>query len=113
MEFRKLTPIGRADRIIQEEVEQPDEEKKKEYYRALRKYRKANAVTLFTKLLLYAGLITSFAATFGLNADLITKLSSYLGITLILILYLASNYLSSMYREVFLVRRELLIGSQA
>ncbi|MFB6175390.1 MAG: hypothetical protein ABEJ87_05485 [Candidatus Nanohalobium sp.] len=110
MSLSKFTPLGRADKILSEEIEQFKTHDRGEYRQAVKKYRTAKTAQLIVKILLYAGIITSFAATFALRMDIIARISSYVGITILLALYSGLTYIASIYRETYLVRRELLIS---
>jgi hypothetical protein len=117
MMLRKLfnfTPLGRADNKIRKFLEQRLEGHHFEKYNhSLRKYRNAKIASLVTRLLLYASLITSLAATFNLNLSIINKVASYLGFTVILILYGISTYFAMLFREEYQVQRDILIATAA
>ncbi|MFB6115295.1 MAG: hypothetical protein ABEK04_03305 [Candidatus Nanohalobium sp.] len=111
MEIRKITPLGRADKILKQELEGLDQEKAEEYEKAFKDYRKIKLAHIAVRILLYAGIITTITATFGIRTEFIAKISSYIGVTFLLILYAGLSYLTMIYREAFYVRRELLISS--
>lgn len=110
MDLSKLTPLGRAEKILEEEIQEFKAEDKQKYDEALANYRKTKTAHLAVKILLYAGIITSFTATFGIDAGIISRISSYIGVTILIILYTALTYLTAIQRETFLVRREILIS---
>lgn len=110
MDFSKLTPLGRAEKILEEEIQEFKAEDKEKYDEALTKYRRTKTAHLVVKILLYAGIITSFTATFGIDVGIISRISSYIGVTLLLVLYTFLTYITTVSREIFLVRREILIS---
>jgi hypothetical protein len=63
------------------------------------------------RVLFYASVITSLAATFNLNLSIINQIASYLGFTLLLILYGVINYFTMIYREEYHVQRDILIAT--
>ena len=85
----QLTPLGRADKEVREFLrDELSTEELREYERALDKFRSAKMLHLIIKSLLYAGLITSVATTIGLDqAYILQKIASYIGVTLLLIMY--------------------------
>lgn len=113
MNISKLTPLGRADNILKEETEGLDPEKTGEYEDAYQKYRRVKSLQLAAKIFLYASIVTSIASAIGLNADFIARISSYIGTSVLIVIYAVLTYFSNIYREIFYVRRELLINSQA
>jgi len=83
----------------------------KEYDKVLKKYRANKGVHNGVKVLLYAGIITSIAATVGLQQlELIAQIASYIGVTILFILYGITLYFSQLYKEDFHVKREVLIS---
>lgn len=110
MDFSNITPLGRADTLLKEQIPEPDEQTSKEYEKAFKKYRRTLALHTTVRALLYASIITSVAANLGLDLDIITTISSYIGVSVLLILYAGLTYLSMIYREQFYVRRELMVS---
>jgi len=113
MRLREFTPLGNADKLMREELDEFDESKKQEYEASFSKYQKIRMVHNLIRVLLYAGIITSFTATFGLDTAIIARISSYVGVTFLLLSYLVVTYFSMRYRETFYLRRELLINSHS
>lgn len=113
MDLSKLTPLGRADRVLEEELENFDEEKREKYEQAYQSYRRAKISQLTVKILLYASIITSITATLGFNVEFISRIASYIGTSFLVILYAGLSYMTMIYRETFYVRRELMINSKA
>lgn len=110
MNFSNITPLGRADKILKEEMLETETEKSKEYEQAYTKYRGIIAVHTAVRGLFYAGLITSLAANLGLDLNIISKISSYIGLSVLLLIYVLLSYLKTVYREEFYVRRGILIN---
>ena len=111
----QLTPLGRADKEVREFLrDELSKEELSEYERALDKFRSAKMLHLIVKSLLYAGLITSIATTVGLDqAYILQKIASYIGVTLLLIIYGISRYFMDLYREHYHVQREIVISKAA
>lgn len=110
MNFSKITPLGRADKLLKEQIPELDEEKSREYEEASSRYRRTLMAYTVIKILLYASIVTSVAANIGLNLDIISQVSSYIGVTFLLIIYMGLTYLKRIYREEFYVRREILVS---
>jgi len=109
----QLTPLGRADSNLKKYLEKRkvDAKKLKHYEKILKKYRANKAIHNLIRVLLYAGIITSVATTFGLEqAQIIAQIASYIGVTILLMLYGVTLYFSELYREDFHVKREILIS---
>ena len=108
-----LTPIGRSDVELRDHLEGKDfeDEKFEDYEWALSKYRTHKALHYLIKILFYAGIITSVTATIGLEVRILTQVASYIGVTLLFILFTATLYFSELYREEFHVKREILISN--
>jgi hypothetical protein len=111
----QLTPLGRADILLKKYLgageDLIDSEEFKEYERALQKYRNLKLLQMVVKVLLYAGIITSVAASIGLEElRVINRIASYLGFTIILIAYVIVNYITMLHREEYHVKREILVS---
>lgn len=109
----RTTPLGRADKDLQKYTadKQVNEELLKEYNKVLNKYRTNRALHNFIKIFLYAGIVTSVATTFGIEqAQYIAQVASYIGVSMLLVLYAVSLYFSELYREEYHVKREILIS---
>lgn len=109
----RITPLGRAESDVKKYLEENSAKKEelKRYEITLEKYRSAKIVHIIVKSLLYASVITSVAATIGLDqARILEKLASYIGVGLILVIYALSKYLVELYRESYHVQREILIA---
>lgn len=111
MKLSKLTPTGRADKILKDALE--IEEGTEEYEDALKKYRRIKASQLTVTVLLSASLITSITTTFGVKLNLISQIASYIGTTILIALYTGLRYLTIIYRETLYIRRELMIQEKA
>ncbi len=109
-----FTPLGRADLLLEEFIgENPKKEQKEfqAYETALAKYRNLKLFQIIVKILLYAGLITSIVASLGFQQiRIINQIASYIGVTFLLIAYVAVNYFTMIYREEYHVRREILVS---
>ncbi|QKQ98858.1 hypothetical protein GKQ38_05035 [Candidatus Nanohaloarchaea archaeon] len=111
----QLTPLGRADKEVRDFLrDELNEEELKSYESGLDKFRSAKTIHLIVKSLLYAGLIASVAATFGLpQAYILQKIASYIGVTLLFVIYGFSKYFMEFYREHYHVQREIVISKAA
>jgi len=111
----RLTPLGRADIELKnylsadEDIESSEEFKS--YEKALKKYRNLKILQMSVKVLLYAGLITSIAASVGLEQiSILNQIASYIGVTFLLLGYAVTNYATMLHREEYHVRREILVS---
>lgn len=106
-----LTPIGRADQALRKKLDL-DEEHLEEYENVLRKYRRIKAVETVLRILLYASLITAFAATIGIaGLSILEQVASFIGTGLLLVMFVASTYFASIYRETLTLNREILVSA--
>jgi hypothetical protein len=120
MNLRKLkqhlfefTPLGKADKEVRSFLEHRVEDHQMErYLDSLRQYRHVKAVHSGLKILFYASLITSIAASFGLEREtaLIQQVASYLGTSIIFVLFAVTGYISMIRAENYHVQREILIS---
>lgn len=110
--FFELTPLGKADKDVKEYMkERLTDQQIERYGSALSHYRHIKVFQGALKILLYASIITSVATTVGLEqAQLLQKIASYLGTSLILILYAVTSYITMIRREAYHVQREILIS---
>ena len=110
-----LTPLGRADQELKKYLDLDksifDSEEFVNYEESLKKYRNLKLLQLVVKVLLYAGVITSVAASVGLEElKIINRIASYLGVTFLLAAYLIVNYATMLHREEYHVKREILVS---
>ena len=109
----KLTPLGRADQDLRRYLDGEDQEDEllANYEVVLAKYRTNKMLHNIVRILLYAGIITSVATTFGIEqAEYIAQLASYIGVSLLFVLFAITKYFSELYREEYHVKREILIS---
>jgi uncharacterized membrane protein YphA (DoxX/SURF4 family) len=110
----KMTPLGRADSQIRAFLEMRlDDHQFERYSEALNKYRNFKLIQQTVRVLLYASIITSVAATFNVDLGIINRIASYIGFTFILVSYGIVNYFTMLYREDFHVQRDILIATAA
>lgn len=108
----RLTPLGRADGQIRDFLrEKLQEHQFERYNKSLMKYRNFKIIQQIFRVLLYASIITSLAATFNVNLSFINQIASYIGFTFLLILYAVANYFTMIYREEYHVQRDILIAT--
>lgn len=112
--FFKLTPLGRADLLLEDYITGDQRETKEflDYEEALAKYRNMKLLQVIIKILLYAGVITSIVASFGIEQiKIISQIASYIGVTVLLASYVIINYATMIYREEYHVKREILVSN--
>lgn len=110
-----LTPIGRAELLIEEYIEneglEKESEELKDYERVLSIYRNLNVVQTILKILLYAGVVTSLAASLGFQqVRIINQIASYIGVSVLAAGYITANHFTKVYREEYQIKREILIS---
>ncbi|MFB6213779.1 MAG: hypothetical protein ABEJ07_04435 [Candidatus Nanohaloarchaea archaeon] len=109
----ELTPLGKADKDVREYLKESlDPAQFKRYQRALKHYRHLKLVQATLKVLLYAGILTSVAATLGFSGEIriIQQIASYVGTSIIFVLFALTSYITMIRREAYHVQREILIS---
>nr|EGQ39975.1 MAG: hypothetical protein J07AB56_07030 [Candidatus Nanosalinarum sp. J07AB56] len=110
----RLTPLGRAHLEVERYIEDADQEDLDAYRESLSYYRESKLVHMGVRVLLYAGIITSVAAIFGLpQVEILQMAASYIGTTLLLVLYGTTAYVKMIRREDYHVKREILLSHAA
>lgn len=114
--FFELTPLGKADKEVRGFLKKRLAEHQMEKYRqSLKHYRHMKTVQAGIKALFYASIITSVAATVGLEseASLVSQIAAYLGTTTLFVIYAITSYITMIRRENYHVQREILISEAA
>ena len=111
-----LTPLGRAELLIEEYLEKEGIEEQTEelndYERVLSRYQNLNILQIIVKVLLYAGVITSVATSMGLQqVQIINQIASYIGVSFLALAYIITNHFTKLYREEYQIKREILISN--
>lgn len=109
----ELTPLGKADKDVRGYLRESLETRHFERYeRSLKHYRHIKLFQTALKIMLYAGILTSVAATFGVSGqvEIIQQAASYVGTSIIFALYAATSYITMIRREAYHVQREILIS---
>lgn len=108
----ELTPLGKADKDVREFLkDRLDEEQFRRYENALKHYRHLKGFQTILKLLLYASVITSIAATFGFDQiRFLQQIASYVGTSMLFVFYAVTSYFTMIRREAYHVQREILIS---
>lgn len=108
----ELTPLGKAHKEVRDYLKRGLEPHQFERYEnSLNQYRHIKLIQSGLKALLYASIITSVAATVGLDqAQILQKIVSYIGTSVIFVLYAITSYISMIRREAYHVQREILIS---
>jgi hypothetical protein len=108
----ELTPLGKADKDVREFLKgRIDEDKVRRYESSLKHYRHMKAIQTALKMLLYASVITSVATTFGFEeVRFLQQVASYVGTSVLFILYAVTSYITMIRRESYHVQREILVS---
>lgn len=112
----ELTPLGKADKEVRQYLKESLEpEQFKRYENSLKHYRHMKLIQSGLKLLFYAGILTAVATTlgFGGQVEILQKVSSYIGTSIIFVLFIATSYITLIRRETYHVQREILISKAA
>ena len=110
----ELTPLGKADNELRRFLDDLDTEEFQNYDRTFKRYKRFRIAQLFLKVLVYASIVTTVAATLGFEEiKIIQRIASYLGTSLLLLLYGALSYLALLNKEIYHVQREILISKAA
>lgn len=112
----KLTPLGRADVELRDHFKDDEEfygsDEYNEYETSRKKYRNLKAMQITVKILLYAGVITSIAASLGVpHIRIINQIASYIGVSMLIVLYAFALYVTSLQKEEYHLKREILVSS--
>lgn len=106
----RFSAIGAADQRLRENLDGKEIDWT-DYERELKRYRLSLALFNLTRILFYAGLINSVASTFNIwGASIIQQIASYIGVTVVLILYFTSRHLVSRREEIYRLEREVLLS---
>lgn len=110
--LRWFTPIGEADSVVRSELSEEEKESKHydNYRFAYKKYRYFKRFEITIKVLFYAGIITSAAAAFGFGLEIIDRLASYIGFSVLLAAYIVSSYMAMRAKENLYIKREVLLS---
>jgi hypothetical protein len=108
----ELTPLRKADKEVRDYLKEGLEPHQFERYQsALNHYRHTKVIQSGLKILFYASVIASVATTIGLDeAQILQRIASYIGTSLIFVLYGITSYISMIRRETYHVQREILIS---
>ncbi|MFB6143685.1 MAG: hypothetical protein ABEJ98_00090 [Candidatus Nanohaloarchaea archaeon] len=111
----ELTPLGKSDKEVQNYLEgRISKEEMARYRDSLKQYRHMKLIESSVKLLFYASLLTALAATLGIGElRIIQRIASYLGTSVIFVLFAVSSYFTMVKRESYHVQREILIAKAA
>lgn len=108
----ELTPLGKADKEVRDYLKEGLEPHQFERYKnALNHYRHMKVIQASLKMLFYASIITSVATTVGFDeAQILQRVASYIGTSVIFVLFAVTSYISMIRRETYHVQREILIS---
>lgn len=108
----ELTPLGKADKEVRGYLRKNLEPTQfKRYETALTHYRHTKLIQAAIKILLYASIVTSVFATLGFEEiKIIQAIASYIGTTVLFVLYATTSYINMIRRESYHVQREILIS---
>lgn len=106
----RLSAVGAADQRLRERLKGKDIDWT-DYEKELDNYRLSRVFFNATRILFYAGLINSIASTFNIWAvGIIQQIASYIGVTVVLILYVITRHITSRRQEIYRIERELLVN---
>lgn len=108
----ELTPLGKADKEVRDYLKEGlDDHQFEKYDKSLSQYRHTKLIQTSLKILLYASIITSVAATLGFDQiRILQRIASYIGTSFILVLYALTSYIAMIRKEAYHVQREILIS---
>lgn len=108
----EFTPLGKADKEVRSYLkDRLADHQMERYKKALQHYRHMKLIQATLKILLYASIVTTIAATFGIEGvKIIQRIASYIGTTVLFILFAATSYITMIRRETYHVQREILIS---
>ncbi len=108
-DLRWFTPVGKSDHDLRKYIhKEPSTKFYKNYRKAYKKYRHTKRAEVSFRILLYAGLVTSIAASFGLEQlRVLQNIAAYIGVSVLFVLYGAASYFNLRAREDFYLRREI------
>lgn len=111
----ELTPLGKSDKEVQNYLKNRiSDEELKRYRDSLRQYRHMKLLETGVKFLLYASILTAAAAAVGIGElRIIQKIASYLGTSVIFVMFAITSYITMVKRESYHVQREILIAEAA
>ena len=109
--IRWLTPAGKVDHDLRKYIDrEPETQSYQEYRMAYRRYRYTKRAEVTFRILLYAGLVTSFAAAIGLEQlQILQNIAGYIGVTFLILFYALASYFNLRAREEFYFRREIFL----
>jgi len=112
----ELTPLGKADKEVRSYLRKRLEQDQIDDYRnALEQYRHIKTVQIVVKTLFYASIVTSIAATIGLEDQfrIFQRVASYIGTSVLFVMFSITSYITLIRRENYHVQREILIAQAA
>lgn len=110
----RLTPLGAADRAIEEAFGAMDGAEQQRYERAASRYGRAKRLQDLFRLLFYASLITSAASALGIpQVQIIQAIHAYLGTTVTFLLFLVTGHVAAIRREQYYTQRSIRIAAAA
>lgn len=108
-----LSPVGYVDQELRKEIDDLETEEFSEYEKAYRRYRHTRKAEISLRILLYAGLLTSFATSIGIEQlEILQTIATYIGVTLLFVFYALTGYVNKRARENLYFRREILISNR-
>ena len=108
-----LTPIGRVDQELRKEVKDIETEEYLKYEKAYRRYRHTRKAEVSFRILLYAGLVTSFATSIGIEQlEILQTIATYIGVSVIFLMYALTGFINKRAKENMYFRREVLLSEK-
>lgn len=108
-----LSPVGHVDQELRKEIDDLETEEFSEYEKAYKHYRRTRKAEISFRILLYAGLLTSFATSIGIEQlEILQTIATYIGVTMLFVFYTLTGYINKRARENLYFRREILISDR-
>ena len=108
-----LSTVGHVDQELRKEIDDLETEEFLEYEKAYRRYRHTRKAEISFRILLYAGLLTSFATSIGIEQlEILQTIATYIGVTLLFVFYALTGYINKRAKENLYFRREILISNR-
>lgn len=111
--LEKFSPIGRVDRTLRDFLkdESVGEDFLDSYNKSYLRFKNFRTVRLVVLIFLYSSFVTSIGTTLGIEeVNIIFRIASYIGTSVLVIMYIVVKYFCSIYREEFYLQRDILLN---
>ena len=108
-----LSPVGHVDQELRKVIDDLETQEFSEYEKAYRHYHRTRKAEISFRILLYAGLLTSFATSIGIEQlEILQTIATYIGVTLLFVFYALTGYVNKRAKEKLYFRREILLSNK-